>query len=149
VSVVVGPVLPLAALDYAQFLTIALGTLGLIGLMSAAAAVARSSSVRQNLELLRGEVADLTASNARLDAENTALRTTTLRREQEITVLQDLVTSRTDVQQLIGELRGINQQLHEDYRTLIALFYRNPDDARVAQEARQQQADLRQDRPRS
>jgi hypothetical protein len=145
----VGPVLLLAALDYAQFLTLALGGLGLIGILSAAAAVARSSSIRQNLELLRGEVADLTASNARLDSENTALRTTTIRNEQEITMLRDLVTSRADVQQLIGELRGINQQLHEDYRTLITLFYRNPDDARVAQEARQQQADLRQDPPRS
>ncbi len=58
-------------LGLADAVTILLGGLGVVGVLAAAAAVARASSIKANLELLRGEVADLTASNARLDGENT------------------------------------------------------------------------------
>ena len=97
----------------AEAVTIILGGLGIVGIIAAAAAVARASSIRQNLELLRGEVADLTASNARLEGENAKM-------SQELTVLRDLVTSRTDVQELAKEIRTMVTTIHDGYVVLAA-----------------------------
>ncbi len=99
-------------LGLADAVTILLGGLGIVGVLAAAAAVTRASSIRQNLELLRGEVADLTASNARLDGENTKMT-------QELTVLRDLVTSRTDVQELAKEIRTMVTTIHDGYVVLV------------------------------
>jgi len=98
----------------AEAVTIILGGLGIVGIIAAAAAVARASSIRQNLELLRGEVADLTASNARLEGENAKM-------SQELTVLRDLVTSRTDVQELAKEIRTMVRTVHDGYVVLAAV----------------------------
>ncbi len=100
-------------LGLADAVTILLGGLGIVGVLAAAAAVTRASSIRQNLELLRGEVADLTASNARLEGENTKMT-------QELTVLRDLVTSRTDVQELAKEIRTMVTTIHDGYVVLAA-----------------------------
>lgn len=124
------------ALTTTDLFNIALGGLGIVGILSAAAAVARSSSIKENLALLRGEVTDLTAANVRLEAENDGLRVNATRQEQRISFLEDLATNRADITQLIGELRSANQQLHHDYMTIVGLFYRNPEDARAAQEAK-------------
>ena len=97
----------------AEAVTVLLGGLGIIGILAAAAAVARSSSIKANLELLRGEVADLTASNARLEGENAKM-------SQELTVLRDLVTSRTDVQELAKEIRTMVRTVHDGYVVLAA-----------------------------
>ncbi len=101
-------------LGAAEAVTILLGGLGIIGILAAAAAVARSSSIKANLELLRGEVADLTASNARLEGENVKM-------SQELTVLRDLVTSRTDVQELAKEIRTMVRTVHDGYVVLAAV----------------------------
>jgi len=100
-------------LGLAEAVTILVGGLGIVGILAAAAAVARSSSIKANLELLRGEVADLTASNARLDGENTKMT-------QELQVLRDLVTSRTDVQELAKEIRVMVTTIHDGYVVLAA-----------------------------
>ena len=100
-------------LGVAEAVTVLLGGLGIVGILAAAAAVARSSSIKANLELLRGEVADLTASNARLEGENTKMT-------QELTVLRDLVTSRTDVQELAKEIRVMVTTIHDGYVVLAA-----------------------------
>src|SRR6266496_484563 len=97
----------------AEAVTIILGGLGIVGIIAAAAAVARSSSIKANLELLRGEVADLTASNARLEGENAKM-------SQELQVLRDLVTSRTDVQELAKEIRTMVRTIHDGYVVLAA-----------------------------
>src|SRR6266511_972132 len=98
-------------LGLADAVTILLGGLGIVGVLAAAAAVARASSIKANLELLRGEVADLTASNARLDGENTKMT-------QELQVLRDLVTSRTDVAELAKEIRAMVTTIHDGYVVL-------------------------------
>lgn len=97
----------------AAAVTILLGGFGIVGVLAAAAAVARAGSIKQNLELLRGEVADLTASNARLEGENSKMTA-------ELHVLRDLVTSRTDVQQLAAEIRTMVTTIHDGYLTLAA-----------------------------
>jgi hypothetical protein len=119
-----------------DLLTIGFAGLGIIGLLTAAATIGRSSSIRQNLELLRGEVADLTAAHARSEGENIQLRKQVELMQTEAKILSDLVTSRADVAQVAAEMRGLTQMVHRDYTAIMALFYRNPDDVLEAQEGR-------------
>jgi 3-hydroxyisobutyrate dehydrogenase-like beta-hydroxyacid dehydrogenase len=122
--------------EIADLLTIGFAGLGVIGVLAAAATIARSSSIKQHLELLRGEVADLSAAHARSEGENVQLRKRVEQMAAEAKILSDLVTSRADVGQVAAEMRGLMQMVHRDYTAIMALFYRNPDDALEAQEGR-------------
>jgi hypothetical protein len=55
-------------------LTVILGAIAVITTVAAAVVVARSKTVQQNLELLRGAVADLTTETTRLTAERDACK---------------------------------------------------------------------------
>jgi len=101
--------LVLAALDPPELLTLASAVLGVVGLLGAAAAVLRAANVKTSLELLRGEVGDLTASRARLEGENKQLKEESARQQQQITMLQEMVTSRAAVDQLIGALKSLER----------------------------------------
>ena len=79
--------------------------LAFLGVISAAIVVVNSSRVKQNLELLRGEVSDLTAAKARVEGERDQMRTELEKLHDETSVLRDLATSRPDVQALIEEIR--------------------------------------------
>jgi predicted nuclease with TOPRIM domain len=116
--------------------TIGFAGLGVIGVLAAAATIARSSSIKEHLELLRGEVADLSAAHARSEGENVQLRKRVEQLESEAAILRDLATSRADVAQIAAEMRGLAQMVHRDYTAIMALFYRNPDAALEAQEGR-------------
>jgi 3-hydroxyisobutyrate dehydrogenase-like beta-hydroxyacid dehydrogenase len=122
--------------NIADLLTLAFAGLGIIGILAAAATIARSSSIKQHLELLRGEVADLSAAHARSEGENVQLRKRVEQMAAEAKILSDLVTSRADVAQVAAEMRGLTQMVHRDYTAIMALFYRNPDDVLEAQEGR-------------
>ena len=102
-------VLLLAALDPPELLTFASAVLGVVGLLGAAAAVLRAAHVKASLDLLRGEVGDLTAALARREGENTQLKEESSRQQQQITMLQEMVTSRAAVDQLIGALKSLER----------------------------------------
>lgn len=88
------------------------GLFGVVGLLAASTAVIRSSSVKANLELLRGEVQDLTASNARLDGENSQLH-------KEVEVLRELVTGRAAVDQLTSAVQSLQASLTTQHAALM------------------------------
>jgi hypothetical protein len=95
------------------------GILGVAGLLAASAAVIRSASTKANLELLRGEVVDLTASNtrlekeaARLDGENGELR-------QQVDVLRELVTGRANVESLVLAIQGLEKTMVTQHASLL------------------------------
>jgi hypothetical protein len=119
-----------------DLITLGFAGLGVIGLLAAGATITRSSSFKTSLDLQRGEIADLTASKARLEGELTQLRQRDEQREAELRILRDLATSRTDVGQVAAEMRNLAGVVHRDYTAIMSLFYRNPDQALGAQEAR-------------
>lgn len=105
----------LAATDPTSLLTllgIAGGALGIVGVLAGAGAVVRASTVKANLELLRGEVSDLTASNARLDGENSQLH-------KEVEVLRELVTGRAAVDQLTQAVQSLQASLTSQHTALM------------------------------
>jgi hypothetical protein len=55
-------------------LTVLFGAIGVIGAIATSVTIARSKTLEQNLELLRGAVADLTTENARVTAERDTCR---------------------------------------------------------------------------
>jgi hypothetical protein len=93
-------------------LGVAGGFFGVVGLLAGAGAVVRSSSVKANLELLRGEVADLSNSNARLDGENSQL-------QKEVEVLRELVTGRAAVDTLTGAVQSLEKTLTAQHGVLM------------------------------
>jgi hypothetical protein len=97
------------------FLGLAGGVLGVVGLLAGAGAVVRSSTTKANLELLRGEVADLTTSNRRLDEENSQLH-------KEVEVLRELVTARAAVDQLSSAVQNLERTLITQHVALIGVI---------------------------
>jgi hypothetical protein len=89
------------------------GVLGVVGLLGGSAAVIRSSSTKANLELLRGEVADLSRNNARLDGENTQLH-------KEVEVLRELVTGRAAVDTLTAAVQSLERSLTTQHGAVLA-----------------------------
>ena len=79
-------------------LTLIFGALAFIGVIAAAIVVVRSAGIRENLELLRGEVADLTAAKARVEGERDQMA-------REVETLRSLATTWPDLEALIVELR--------------------------------------------
>jgi hypothetical protein len=55
-------------------LTVVFAAIGIIGAIATAVTVVKSKTLEQNLELLRGAVADLTAENVRLTTERDMYR---------------------------------------------------------------------------
>ena len=94
------------------------GALGIVGLLGASAAVIRSSSVKANLELLRGEVADLTASNVRLETSNARLGGENSQLLGEVAVLRELVTGRAAVADLAVIVSGVEVLLRQNQKLL-------------------------------
>jgi hypothetical protein len=97
----------------ATWVTTAAAALGVVGIVTAAAAVARSSHIRETLALLRGEVADLTAAGARKDGKLLGLEGERDALKAEVAVLRELVTGRADIERLAGEVRGLVLALRE------------------------------------
>jgi hypothetical protein len=88
---------------------------GLLGVLGGSVAVARAAGVKANLELLRGEVSDLTAANARLSGERVGL-------QREVEVLRDLVTSRADIERLAGEVHAVLEHIRADHGGVMGVF---------------------------
>jgi len=97
----------------ATWVTTAAAALGVVGLVAAAAAVARSAHIRETLALLRGEVADLTAAGARKDGKLLGLEGERDALKAEVAVLRDLATGRADIERLAGEVAGLATALRE------------------------------------
>jgi len=97
----------------ATWVTTAAAALGVVGLVAAAAAVARSAHIRETLALLRGEVADLTAAGARKDGKLLGLEGEREELKAEVAVLRELVTGRADVDRLAGEVASLAAALRE------------------------------------
>ena len=100
-------------MQLATWVTTAAAALGVVGLVAAAAAVARSAHIRETLALLRGEVADLTAAGARKDGKLLGLEGEREELKAEVAVLRELVTGRADVDRLAGEVASLAAALRE------------------------------------
>jgi len=97
----------------ASWVATAAAALGVVGLVAAAAAVARSAHIRETLALLRGEVADLSAAGARKDGKLIGLEAERDELKAEVAMLRELVTGRADIERLAGEVAGLATALRE------------------------------------
>ena len=94
-------------MQVATWVTTAAAALGVVGIVAAAAAVARSSHIRETLALLRGEVADLSAAGARKDGKLLGLEAERDELKAEVAMLRELATGRADIEGLAGEVRAL------------------------------------------
>ena len=99
-------------------LLLVFAAIAFIGVIGAATVVVGSSRVKQNLELLRGEVSDLTAAKARVEGERDQIRVDMEKLRDEAAVLRDLATSRPDVEALIGEIRTMVKSIETGHREI-------------------------------
>lgn len=109
-------------MQVATLIQLTAAALGLVGLAAAAAAVARASHIKETLELLRGEVADLTASRARIEGEYRQLQQRAAHQDAEIRMLRELVTARADVEGLAREVRGLAEAERATSVAIMALL---------------------------
>jgi uncharacterized protein (DUF3084 family) len=101
-------------------LTLVFASLAFIGVIAAAVVVAGSARTKQNLELLRGEVSDLTAAKARIEGEREVLVHELTEMRAEGKILRDIATSRPDVQALITEIQTMVKTIEEGHLKLSA-----------------------------
>jgi uncharacterized protein (DUF3084 family) len=101
-------------------LTLVFASLAFIGVIAAAVVVAGSARTKQNLELLRGEVSDLTAAKARVEGEREVLTHELTEMRAEGKILRDIATSRPDVQALITEIQTMVKAIEEGHLRLSA-----------------------------
>lgn len=92
--------------------------LGLVGVISAAAVVMRSSIITQNNTQLRNAYKDTREQLADREKELAAKTAEALTLSSRIDVLEGIVTGRTELEQLTGEVRTLTGIVRTDYQHL-------------------------------
>lgn len=121
------PLLPLLAnvsVNAVNILSLAAVGFGIIGVMAAAAVVARSSSLTRTHEILRDTNTDLEKSNAHWRARYDEQSVELAKCEGEKTILRDLATSRADITEMLHNFQALAADVRNDYLNLAAMNQR-------------------------
>lgn len=103
-----------------DWVTLVVGALGLVGLLSSSLAVLRSKGITTSLELLRGTVTDLSTDNQNLRIKVVELTSENTKLYDEVRILRDLVTSRATVERLVTELTTLTAEVRGNHQTILA-----------------------------